>query len=274
MSEKLDSLRERLELIIFGTDTPAGKLFDVVLIYAILASVAAVVLDSVEALHLNFGTWFFYLEWMFTLLFTVEYFLRIYITRRPFRYIFSFYGLIDLISVIPSYLALVVTGAKYLLIIRILRVLRVFRVFKLIRYLAEANILLHSLYLARRKMLVFFFTVMILSFVFGSLMFVVEGPENGFTSIPKSIYWTIVTITTVGYGDIAPQTVLGQMISTVAMLVGYSIIAIPTGIVTAELAGQLGRGRHSRTCSACERSGHDVDAMHCKFCGAGMVLED
>ncbi len=270
MSEKLSNLRERLELIVFGTDTPAGKLFDVVLIYAILVSVAAVVLDSVMSLHLKFGQWFFYLEWVFTLLFTIEYFVRIYIAKRPFRYIFSFFGVIDLVSVIPSYLALVVTGAKYLLIIRVIRVLRVFRVFKLIRYLEEANVLIHSLYLARRKMLVFFFTVMVLSFVFGSLMFVVEGPAHGFTSIPKSIYWTIVTITTVGYGDITPQTVFGQMISTLAMLVGYSIIAIPTGIVTAELAGELGKGRDARRCSECERRGHDVDALHCKFCGAEM----
>ena len=274
MSEKSDSLRERLGLIVFGTDTPAGKLFDVVLIYAILISVAAVVLDSVEALHLSYGRWFFYLEWMFTLLFTVEYFVRIYIAHRPFRYIFSFFGLIDLISVIPSYLALVVTGAKYLLIIRMIRVLRVFRVFKLIRYLAEANVLLRSLYLARRKILVFFFTVIVLSFVFGSLMFVVEGPESGFTSIPKSIYWTIVTITTVGYGDITPQTVLGQIISTLAMLLGYSIIAIPTGIVTAELASEMGRERHWRICKNCGRRGHDGDALHCKFCGAGMPPPD
>lgn len=274
MSEQSGTLRERLGLIVFGTDTPAGKLFDVVLIYAILISVSAVVLDSVESLHLRYGIWFFYLEWMFTLLFTVEYFIRIYIARRPLRYIFSFYGLIDLISVIPSYLALFLTGAKYLLIIRLLRVLRVFRVLKLIRYLTEANVLLRALYLARRKIFIFFFTVIVLSFVFGSLMFVVEGPGNGFTSIPKSIYWTIVTITTVGYGDITPQTVFGQIISTLAMLLGYSIIAIPTGIVTAELTGEMGRERGWRQCANCGRRGHDQDALHCKFCGAGMPAPD
>ncbi len=274
MRVKPNSLRDRLGLIVFGTDTPAGKLFDVVLLYAILLSVAAVVLDSVEALHLRYGQWFFYLEWMFTLLFTIEYFLRIYIADRPLRYMFSFFGVIDLISIVPSYLALVITGANYLLIIRMIRVLRVFRVFKLVRYLAEANILLRALYLARRKILVFFFTVIVLSFIFGSLMYVVEGPEHGFTSIPKSIYWTIVTITTVGYGDITPQTVLGQMISVLAMLLGYSIIAIPTGIVTAELAGEMGRERQCRVCQACGGRGHDGDAAHCKFCGTEMPLPD
>ena len=263
-------IRAKIGLVIFGTNTPAGKLFDLVLIYAILLSVAAVVLDSVASLHVRFGLWFFYIEWFFTLLFTVEYFLRIYISRRPLRYIFSFFGLVDLISIIPSYLALVVTGANYLLLIRMLRVLRVFRVLKLVRYMDEANVLMRSLYLARRKILVFFVTVIVLSFIFGCLMFVVEGPTHGFTSIPKSIYWTIVTITTVGYGDIAPQTVLGQFISTIAMLLGYSIIAIPTGIITAELAGEMGRERAEKSCHNCGRSGHELDAQHCRHCGVGL----
>ena len=267
----MHSIRAKIGLVIFGTDTPAGKLFDLVLIYAILLSVAAVVLDSVASLHARFGLWFTYIEWFFTLLFTVEYFLRIYISRRPLRYIFSFFGLVDLISIIPSYLALVVTGANYLLLIRMLRVLRVFRVLKLVRYMDEANVLMRSLYLARRKILVFFVTVIVLSFIFGCLMFVVEGPTHGFTSIPKSIYWTIVTITTVGYGDMTPQTVLGQFISTVAMLLGYSIIAIPTGIITAELAGEIGRERAEKSCHNCGRSGHDSDANHCRHCGAGLA---
>lgn len=269
----MSTIREKVGLVIFGTDTPAGKLFDLVLIYAILISVAAVVLDSVESLHARFGIWFFYIEWFFTLLFTIEYFLRIYISRRPLRYIFSFFGLVDLISIIPSYLALVVTGANYLLLIRMIRVLRVFRVLKLVRYMEEASVLTRSLYLARRKILVFFVTVIVLSFIFGCLMFVVEGPAHGFTSIPKSIYWTIVTITTVGYGDITPQTVLGQFISTLAMLLGYSIIAIPTGIISAELTGEMGRTRAKKSCHNCGRTGHEADADHCRHCGAGLAGE-
>ncbi len=267
-------MRAKIALVIFGTDTPAGKLFDLVLIYAILISVAAVVLDSVTSLHTRFGTWFFYIEWFFTLLFTIEYFLRIYISPRPLRYIFSFFGLVDLVSIIPSYLALVVAGANYLLLIRLLRVLRVFRVLKLVRYMDEANVLMRSLFMARRKILVFFVTVIVLSFIIGCLMFVVEGPTNGFTSIPKSIYWTIVTITTVGYGDITPQTVLGQFISTLAMLLGYSIIAIPTGIITAELASEMGRLRVNRNCRNCGRSGHENDAHYCRYCGVNLALPD
>ena len=267
----MSALREKIWRIIFGTDTPAGRLFDLVLIYAILLSVAAIVLDSVTLLHRDFGRWFYYTEWFFTLLFTFEYFLRIYVSRRPLRYIFSFLGLVDLISIIPSYLALVVSGANYLLVIRMIRVLRVFRVLKLVRYMEEASVLMRALYLARRKILVFFVTVLVLSFIFGCLMFVVEGPGNGFTSIPKSIYWTIVTITTVGYGDMTPQTVLGQLISTVAMLLGYSIIAIPTGIITAELASELGRSRAGQRCQNCGRAGHEADACHCRHCGVSLA---
>ncbi len=269
MSSQIRELKETLSTIVFGTDTPAGKLFDLVLIYSILISVAIVILDSVADLHSSYGTWFFYLEWFFTLLFTVEYFLRIYISQRSLKYIFSFFGLIDLISIIPSYLALVIVGANYLLIIRMLRVLRIFRVLKLVRYMSEANLLMRALYLGRRKIFIFFFTVIVLSFIFGSLMFVIEGPEHGFTSIPKSIYWTIVTITTVGYGDITPQTIVGQIISILAMLTGYSIIAIPTGIVTAEMASELGRVRSKKLCPQCGRAGHETDADFCKYCGAG-----
>lgn len=268
MNQKISSVRNRLSTIIFGTDTPAGRLFDLVLIYSILISVAAVVLDSVSALHQRFGMWFFYIEWFFTLLFTVEYVVRVYISARPLKYIFSFFGLVDLISVLPSYLALIVTGANYLLIIRTVRVLRVFRVLKLVRYMSEASLLMRSLYMGRRKIVIFFFTVIVLSIIFGCLMFLIEGPEHGFTSIPRSIYWTIVTITTVGYGDITPQTVLGQFISVLAMLTGYSIIAIPTGIVTAELATELGRMRSQKVCPGCGRAGHEEDARYCKYCGA------
>lgn len=268
----MDSVKHKIRVIIFGTDTPAGRRFDLILIYSILISVGAVVLDSVETLHARFGLWFAYVEWFFTLLFTAEYMLRIYGSQRPLRYVFSFFGLVDLISIVPSYLALVVTGANYLLVLRMVRVLRVFRVLKLVRYMEEASVLTRSIYFARRKIFVFFVTVIVLSFIFGCLMFVVEGPEHGFTSIPRSIYWTIVTITTVGYGDITPQTVFGQFIATVVMLMGYSIIAIPTGIITAELAGEMGRARAEKSCHNCGRSSHEMDAEFCRFCGAGFPL--
>jgi voltage-gated potassium channel len=268
------TLRERLHTVIFGTDTPMGKLFDVVLIYAILISVAVVMLDSIADIHLQYRRWLYGLEWFFTLLFTVEYLLRIYISPRPLRYIFSFYGIVDFLSILPTYLALLVTGASYLQIIRLIRVLRIFRVLKLARYSEEGRLLINAMVSSRRKIFVFFFAVLILSTVFGSLMFIVEGPEHGFTSIPKSIYWTIVTITTVGYGDITPETVMGQMISTLAMLTGYSIIAIPTGIVSAELIHEVGRERelqqNKRICPECGLAGHVAAARYCLECGASL----
>ncbi len=262
------SLREKTSIIIFGTHTRAGQLFDIALIYAILLSVAAIMLDSVAWIHDSYGTLLYALEWFFTVLFTLEYFTRIYCTNERRKYIFSFYGLVDLFSIVPTYLALVVTGANYLLMIRLLRVLRIFRVLKLARYSLEANLLLRSLYMSRRKILVFFCVVLVLSTIFGCLMFAVEGPEHGFDNIPLSIYWTIVTITTVGYGDIIPQTVMGQFIASAVMLTGYSIIAVPTGIITAEMASELQRKKATFTCNSCHHAGHDNDALHCKWCGA------
>ncbi len=266
--------RENIHRIIFGTDTRAGKLFDVVLIVVILASVAAVMMDSVASISARYGEWLYWLEWGFTLLFTAEYLVRIHVSPRPREYITSFYGVVDLLSVVPTYLAVFVSGASYLLIIRLLRVLRIFRVLKLARYSQEAQLLLRAINAARRKILVFFSAVLVLSIVFGSLMFLVEGPEHGFTSIPKSIYWTIVTITTVGYGDITPQTVLGQLISTLAMLTGYSIIAIPTGIVSAELVQESWRHRQEaeiRVCPSCGRENQDASANYCPGCGAELA---
>jgi voltage-gated potassium channel len=261
------ALRERLYTVIFGTDTRAGKMFDELLIGAILLSVLAVVLDSVGALNQLYGRWFFWAEWLFTVLFTVEYGLRVYCSPQRGRYVCSFYGVVDLLSVLPTYLALFLAGANYLMIIRLLRVLRIFRILKLVRYLAEANLLLRCMRASRRKIFLFFSTVLVLCTVFGSMMFVVEGPQHGFTSIPKSIYWTIVTITTVGYGDITPKTVPGQIIASLAMLTGYSIIAVPTGIITAELATEMQRDRSQRRCDSCGKSGHDTDAVCCKYCG-------
>jgi voltage-gated potassium channel len=267
---KQQHVRDKINEVIFGTDTPAGKGFDVILICLILLSVAAVILDSMVAFSKEYQTYLLRAEWFFTIIFTVEYAARIYSAKEPARYVRSFYGVIDLLSILPTYFNLLFPGLNYLLIIRLLRVLRIFRVLKLLRYLTEANILGRSIWLSRRKISVFFICVLVLATVFGSLMFVIEGPGNGFTSIPRSIYWTIVTITTVGFGDIVPQTVLGQAVATLAMLTGYSIIAIPTGIFTAELSQEMQRSRQVTQCKACSRGGHDVDASFCKYCGETM----
>lgn len=262
-----ESLKQKLYTIIFGHDTPAGRLFDLVLIYTILFSVVVVILDSVTLLE-SYGFYFKALEWLLTIFFTIEYITRVYCSPNRWRYIFSFYGIVDLLSIIPSYLSLFISDISYLLIIRLLRVLRVFRILKLVRYLSEANVLARSLFMSRRKILVFFSVVLVLATIFGSLMFIVEGPEHGFTSIPRSIYWTVVTITTVGYGDITPQTVIGQVIAALVMLTGYSIIAVPTGIFTAEIAQEMQRQRQLKHCQNCERSGHEQDAEYCRHCGA------
>ncbi|RLB70392.1 MAG: ion transporter [Deltaproteobacteria bacterium] len=264
-------LRHRLHEIIFEADTPAGKLFDIVLIFSIIISVIVVMLDSVAALDLQYGRWFFYLEWFFTLIFTVEYGLRLSCIGRPAKYAKSFYGIVDLLSILPSYISLLLPGGKYLLVIRILRLLRVFRVLKLVQYVGESNYLQRALWASRRKIVVFLLSVFLLMIIFGSVMYIIEGGENGFTSIPRSIYWAIVTMTTVGYGDISPQTSLGQAIASLVMILGYGIIAIPTGIVTAELTFQ--QHVSTQVCPECSAEGHDLDATHCKFCGADLHPE-
>ncbi len=264
------TLKQRLHEVIFGTDTPAGRRFDLILITAIVASVLAVMVDTVEWLSFEHHGTLLTIEWIFTALFTVEYLLRIYCSPRPFQYMRSFYGIVDLLSILPTYLMLFYPDIGFLLVIRLLRVLRIFRILKLVRYLSEMNILMRAMLQSRRKILIFFTSVLVLSAIFGSLMFIVEGPENGFSSIPKSIYWTIVTITTVGYGDITPQTPLGQVIAAIAMLTGYSIIAVPTGILTAELSQEMFRERASRSCGGCEKAGHESDAEYCKFCGESL----
>lgn len=263
----LTGRRKWLNEVIFGVDTPAGRNFDVVLIWAILISVGLVVLVSVERIAGRFGELLFVLEWFFTGLFTVEYLLRIYCSVNRRAYIFSFYGLVDFLAILPSYLALVFTGASTLLVVRLLRILRIFRILKLARYLSGSNLLLSALFMSRHKILVFYASMLVLTTIFGAIIYLVEGPENGYTSIPTSVYWAIVTITTVGYGDISPQTPMGQAIASMTMLIGYSIIAVPTGIVTAELAQELGRERDLRRCENCSRAGHDVDAEYCRHCG-------
>lgn len=267
-------LREKLNTVIFGYESKAGKLFDIVLICLILTSVTAVLLDSVDTYHSRYGLFLYRLEWFFTILFTIEYGLRLYSSPNPRRYIFSFYGLIDLCSILPTYIAFLFPAVQYLIVIRIMRVLRIFRILKLFRYMGEANVLYTALVQARRKIFVFLFSVLTLIVIFGALMFTIEGPEHGFNNIPQSIYWAIVTITTVGYGDISPQTPFGQLIASIAMICGYAIIAVPTGIIGAELMQEVQRRAQQepgelgqRRCMSCKATGHDMDANFCKYCG-------
>ena len=266
--------RQILYEVIFEADTPAGKLFDVALIGTILASVLVVMADSVASFSDVYGSWLHGAEWVFTVFFSLEYVLRLLCVRRPVRYAFSLLGIVDLLAIVPTYLSLFVPGTQYLIVIRVLRVLRIFRVLKLAHYLGEMNVLSRALAASRRKITVFLFAVLTLVVVFGSLMYLVEGAENGFTSIPRSIYWAIVTMTTVGYGDISPGTALGQTLASMIMILGYGIIAVPTGIVTTE----LGRASHcdlvsTQVCPSCLSEGHDPDAVFCKYCGERMNEE-
>lgn len=260
-------LKTKLYSIIFGTQTRGGQYFDIALIITILSSEVVLILSSIASVQQEYSRPLFYVEWGFTLLFTIEYLLRLYCSPKPFAYARSFYGIIDLLAILPAYIAFFLPGAHYLLIIRLIRVLRIFRVLKLVRYLRDSNILLRSLKHAQRKILVFFSSVSILVTLFGSLMYVIEGPANGFTSIPQSIYWAIVTITTVGYGDIVPNTVLGKALASLTMLLGYSILAVPTGIITAELNQEMKVHRELIRCPNCSTSGHETDAHYCKECG-------
>ena len=268
MNTATETVKERLYRIIFGTDTAAGRRFDLVLIAAILLSVTAVIFDSIDRYQLKYGQLLLTIEWFFTLLFTVEYCLRLYCSPNPKAYASSFYGIVDLLAILPTYISLLIPSASLLLVIRLLRVLRIFRILKLLQYTGEANVLWRSLLTARRKIFIFLFSVMVLVTIFGSLMYIIEGPIFGFTSIPRSIYWAIVTVTTVGYGDITPHTILGQGIAALAMLTGYAIIAVPTGIISAELITEMQRDRAAIRCSNCEKTGHEHDADYCKFCGA------
>jgi voltage-gated potassium channel len=263
--------RERLWITIFEADTPAGKAFDVSLLVAILLSVAAVLLESVASVRDQYGTALRATEWIFTLLFSLEYGVRLLCVRRPIRYATSFFGVIDLLAILPTYLSIFLPGSQSLLTIRALRLLRVFRVFKLVRFLGQANMLTDALNASRHKVVVFLGTVFILVVILGSAMYLIEGAEAGFTSIPESIYWSIVTLTTVGYGDIAPQTPLGKALAAAAMIMGYSIIAVPTGIVTAELV-QSSRAAEAttRTCPSCLTTGHTRRARFCQDCGERM----
>jgi len=265
--ENPQSLRERLYVIVFQTDTVAGRRFDTILLLIILASLVTVILDSIDEVHQSYAGILAAIEWGFTAIFLVEYLLRLYCSPKPMRYAFSFYGLVDLLAIVPGIIALYYSDAQYLLIIRVIRMLRIFRVLKLSPYLKQANYLLDALRGSKQKIIVFLVSVSTLVTVFGTLMYVVEGPEHGFTSIPKGIYWAIVTLTTVGFGDIVPKTPLGQVISSLVMITGYSIIAVPTGIFTAELANAM-RGEQLRhDCPVCRKGSHEHGAAFCSRCG-------
>ena len=272
--KKNTALKHRLHEIIYEADTPAGKLFDIVLLISILLSVLLVMLESVKEIsqaqygttRLSYGDVFNIIEWGITILFSVEYILRIVTVKKPWAYIFSFYGIIDLLSIIPTYASLVALGSFNLVALRALRLLRVFRILKLARYIGESDRLLIALRASRTKIVVFLFFVVILCITLGSIMYMIEGAENGFTSIPRSVYWAIVTLTTVGYGDIAPGTPIGQLIASVIMILGYAIIAIPTGIVSAEMTKSKVH-TNTQACPHCLKEDHQDRAAFCYHCG-------
>ena len=262
--------RDRWREIIFEADTPAGKAFDVALLCLILLSVFAVMLDSVASVRIRHGRWLDAAEWLFTVAFTLEYGMRLATAYYPARYARSFFGVVDLAAILPTYLSVLIPGAETLIVIRVLRLLRVFRVLKLGRYLSEGGFVLGALRSSRRKVIVFLGGVLCIVLVVGALMYLIEGPAHGFTSVPRSMYWAIVTMTTVGYGDIAPQTVVGQVLASVVMILGYSIIAVPTGIVSAELVDARRQPVTTRVCPQCFSEGHEARARFCKDCGAGL----
>jgi len=259
--------RARLHQIIFESDTIAGKRFDLTLLWLILISVVVVILETVPVLHDKHFDWFYAAEWFFTIVFTIEYLLRLYVVRSPMRYATSTLGLIDLVSILPTYISLFVVGSQALLVIRILRLFRIFRILKMGHYLWAGQIISGALKASRHKLTVFVFFVVQLVIIIGAMMYFIEGPVNpGFASIPEGIYWAVVTITTVGFGDVTPITPLGKFLSILVMMTGYAIIAVPTGIVSAELIANR-KQTNAQVCRHCSAEGHDDDASHCKFCG-------
>lgn len=264
-------LRESLHQIIFEADTPTGKFFDILLLVFIMLSVFIVMLDSVPEYNAKMHDLFYVLEWFFTISFTIEYVLRVYTAKNAFKnYIFTFYGIIDLLAILPTYLSIIIAGSQYLMVIRILRMIRIFRILKLGRFVGATELLRESFLASRHKIAVFLELVLTVVLIMGSLMYLIEGPESGFTSIPRGIYWAIVTLTTVGYGDIAPVTVLGQFVASVVMILGYAIIAVPTGIISVEMQkAEVKRQRLStQVCSNCYHDKHDDDAKFCLRCGS------
>nr|WP_321230450.1 ion transporter [uncultured Psychroserpens sp.] len=278
--------KDKLHEIIYEADTPAGKLFDIVLLIFIVASIALVMLESVHTIDKNYHKFLYYGEWVVTILFSIEYIARVITVRKPWKYIFSFYGIIDFLSTIPMYISFVFAGSHALVTLRALRLLRVFRILKIARYLGASNQLKDSIIASRVKIAVFLFAVVISSVIFGTIMYLVEGEENGFTNIPKSVYWCIVTLTTVGFGDIAPQTALGQFITSIIMILGYGIIAVPTGIVSAEYVRSTNKADkekeqgkqpeeiqlNTQSCSNCHAMDHKDKAKYCHSCGHNLHL--
>ncbi len=271
--DKILRWKANVHQIVFEADTRNGRAFDIILMLSILISVAAVMLDSVMEIRQEYGTQLLIVEWFFTFLFMIEYLLRLWCLRQPMRYAFSFFGIVDFIAIIPSFLSLIISGGQYLLVIRLFRILRVFRIFKLIRYVGEARLLVTALRASARKILVFLFAVLTMVTIFGAIMYLLEGEEHGFRNIPVSIYWAIVTLTTVGYGDITPQTDVGRAIAALIMITGYSIIAVPTGIVTVALSKAQRLSANTQSCQDCGADEHADDAMHCKYCGAKLDFE-
>ncbi len=267
--------RDTIRIVVFEAGTPAGKAFDVALIVFILLSVGAVMLDSVQPIHDRYGDWLYAIEWFFTIVFTVEYAVRLWCIQNTWLYARSFYGIIDLLCIIPTYLSIWLAGTQYLLVVRVLRVLRVFRVLRMVRYVGEAELITRALVASRRKITVFLASVFALVVVFGALMYLVEGGSNSqFASIPHSVYWAVTTMTTVGYGDITPETPLGKTLASVIMIMGYGIIAVPTGIVTMELNEANRRAANTRTCPGCSAEGHSREATYCWRCGDHLYRRD
>lgn len=259
-------LKKKIYEIIFEAETKEGKLFDVTLLIIIIISILAITLESIEPLNIRFRSVFVFAEWFFTIIFTVEYLLRIYSIQKPLKYMTSFFGIIDLLAILPTYLEILIPGIHFVISIRVLRLLRIFRVLKMQNYISHGKILYTAIKSSKYKITVFLFAVLNIVIVVGAIMYAIEGKENGFTSIPKSIYWAIVTLTTVGYGDISPSTPLGQILASIVMITGYGIIAVPTGIVTFEL-NKAQKEITAEACPSCGRDGHDRDAEFCKFCG-------
>ena len=259
------TMKEKIHEVIFEADTPSGKYFDIALLFSIVVSVLAVSLESVEAIDKVYHSQLVVIEWFFTILFTIEYILRLYSTEHSVKYSTSFFGVVDLLAILPTYLSIFIPGAQSLLVIRGLRLLRIFRVFKLSRYLGEANILSEAIIQSRTRIVVFLSTITVLSFITGAGMYLVEGPKHGFTSIPQSVYWAITTLTSTGYGDTVPITPLGKLLAIFIMIMGYSLIIVPTGIISTEMI-KLG-DISTQACKNCSKEGHDFNAKFCKHCG-------
>jgi voltage-gated potassium channel len=269
-----NKLRRRFHQVIYEADTPAGKLFDVILLILIIISIVAVMLESVAQIQSRYGNELHVIEWIITVFFTLEYIGRIFSVGKPLRYILSFYGIIDLLATLPAYVDLLFPGLHFLLALRAIRLLRVFRILKLVHFVGAANALTEAIRKSKDKIAVFLFAVVVVCIILGTIMYMVEGPESGFTSIPVSIYWTIVTLTTVGFGDITPQTPLGQFISVLIMILGYGIIAVPTGLITAQFMSKNDPENNTQSCPNCSVYGHRDGAKYCYNCGTKLNTDE